>query len=693
MQHRLDPLLRPRSVAVIGASARAHSMGDWALRNLAKGGYRGRVYPVNPGYESLHAMRCYPAIAALPEVPDLVIFAVGDARVEAALDDAVTAGVPAAVLMSSLAVDGDRPPLLRQRVHKRVADAGMMVCGANGMGFYNVRDGVWACGFDSADHTPPGNVAIISHSGSGMSGIVDCEERLEINFAVSTGTELSVSMDEYLDFVLDLPETRVVGLFIETARNPAGFIAALEKAARKKIPIVALKTGRTETAARLAVSHSGAMAGDDVTYDALFERYGVQRVRDQDEWTTTLILFAKLHPVGDGGLVSLHDSGGERQLLVDLADEAGVALATLAPATVAALEKVLPPELPAVNPLDAWSRGGEDAGACMAKCFSLLLNDPNAALGAVVHDRAPYGSVYKSYLGYLRKAREFTGKPVALVAARQGTGQDRQVVESTQAGYPVLDGVWSFLGGVRALFSYRDFLKRAPSALPEANPRIVSSWRKRLALAAGAALGEADALSLLEHFGVRTSRPIAVESAAAAADAARQLGYPVVLKTARPGLAHKTEQDGVVVGIRDESELLAAYQDLWERLGPAALLAPMIEGEVELLLGARQDPQFGPVVVLGFGGILAETLRDAVFALPPFSPADARAYLDRLRLRPLFDGTRGRPPVNIDACCDSASRFSVLVHELRDSIAEIDVNPVIANATAAVAVDALVIPR
>lgn len=692
MQHRLDPLLRPRAVAVVGASARADSMGDWALRNLDRGGYRGRIYRVNPGYDELHGKRCYGALRDLPEVPDLVIFAVGDARVEAVLDDAIVAGVPAAVLMSSLSVDGDRPPLLVDRVRKRIADAGMMVCGANGMGFYNVRDGVWACGFDSADHAPPGNVAIISQSGAGMSGIIDCEQRLEINFAVSTGNELSVSMDEYLDFVLDLPETRVVGLFIETARNPAGFVAALEKAVQKKIPVVALKTGRTDDAARLAVSHSGAMAGDDATYDALFERYGVQRVRDQDEWTTALIMFAQLHPVGDGGLVTLHDSGGERQLLVDLADEAGVTLAILSTATVAALEEVLPPELPAVNPLDAWSRGGGDAGAYMAKCFSLLLNDPEAALGAVVHDRGPYGTVYPGYLGYLRTARELTGKPVAVVAARQGSGHDPRVVESTHAGFPVLDGVWSFLGGVRCLFAYRDFQKRAPGALPDANPRIVSSWRKRLALASGAALGEADALSLLEHFGVRTSRPIAVETAVAAADAARQLGYPVVLKSARPGLAHKTEQEAVLVNIRGESELLAAYEELCERLGPAALVAPMVEGDVELLLGARQDPQFGPVVVLGFGGVLAETIRDAVFALPPFSPADARAYLDRLRLRPLLDGTRGRPPIDIAACCDMASRFSVLVHELRDSIAEFDVNPLIVNATAAVAVDALVIP-
>ncbi len=177
----------------------------------------------------------------------------------------------------------------------------MLVCGANGMGFYNVRDHVWACGFDSCGHEAPGNVALISHSGSGMSGLIDSEARLRINFAVSTGNELGVTMDEYLDFVLDLPETKAVGLFVETARNPQGFRAALAKALERRIPVVALKTGRTIESAQLTVSHSGAMAGDDAAYEALFDRYGVQRVRDMDELATALILFAELPPIGPGG--------------------------------------------------------------------------------------------------------------------------------------------------------------------------------------------------------------------------------------------------------------------------------------------------------------------------------------------------------------------------------------------------------
>jgi acyl-CoA synthetase (NDP forming) len=423
-KHRLDPLLRPTSVAIVGASKRDDTVGAWALKNLGIGGYKGRIYPVNPRYDELLGLQCYASISELPEVPDLVIFAVADHRLEAALDDAIAAGIPAAVIQSTLVMDDDPEPVLKDRVQKKVRDAGMMVCGANGMGFYNVRDHVWTCGFDSSAHPAPGNVTLISHSGSGMSGIIDCEERVRINLAVSAGNELSTTMDEYLDFALELPETRVVGLFIETARNPDGFQAALQKAARLGIPVVALKVGRTEESARLAVSHTGAMAGDDATYEALFDRFGVQRARDQDELTTMLIMFAEMHPVGSGGLVSLHDSGGERQLLVDLADDANVPLTKLTESTVEKLQEVIDPELPAVNPLDAWSRGGPDAAEQMTRGLTLMMQDPGAAFGVVVHDRAPFGKIYSSYLSYLQRAHAESGKPVALVSATQGTGSD-----------------------------------------------------------------------------------------------------------------------------------------------------------------------------------------------------------------------------------------------------------------------------
>ncbi|MBT8077295.1 MAG: CoA-binding protein, partial [Gammaproteobacteria bacterium] len=326
MSHRLDPLLRPRSVAIVGASARPSTIGNHVMQNVIGGRYPGAVFPVNPGYEELLGLRCYPEIAALPEVPELAIFCVSDERIEAALDTAIAAGVPAVSIMSTLYLDNDRRPFLNERVRSKITASGVIACGANGMGFYNVTDRLWACGFDSRKHEPPGNIAFISHSGSGMCGIVDCDRRLRFNLAVSTGNELGVTMDEYLDFALDLPDTRVVGLFIETARNPAGLRAALQKANDSRIPVIAIKVGKTAKAAEMAMSHSGAIAGDDAAYDALFDRYGVQRVADMEEMAMALILFAAMHPIGSGGLVALHDSGGERQLLIDLADKAGVPL-------------------------------------------------------------------------------------------------------------------------------------------------------------------------------------------------------------------------------------------------------------------------------------------------------------------------------------------------------------------------------
>jgi acyl-CoA synthetase (NDP forming) len=691
LKHRLDPLLRPKSVAIVGASGTADTMGHWALKNLLKGGYRGCIYPVNPRYEELQGVRSFASISALPEVPDMVMFAVGDQRTESVLDEAIAAGIPAAVLMSALVVDNDHAPFLRERVRRKIHDSGMLVCGANGMGFYNIRDHVWACGFDSRMHEAPGNVSLISHSGSGMCGIVDCEARIRFNFACSAGNELSVTMDQYLDFVLDLPETRAVGLFVETARNPQGFRAALQKAAERRIAVVALKVGRTERSAQLTVSHSGTMAGDDATYDALFDRYGVQRVRDMDELATALILFAELHPVGPGGLVSLHDSGGERQLMIDLCDQAGVPLTELRRVTVEALEQVLDPELPAVNPLDAWSRGGPDAGKQMTQALTIMMQDPGAAIGAVVHDRAPEGYIYQSYAEYMRVAHEQSGKPAALVAARQGTGCDDRVVSFTHAGLPVLDGLPSFLRGIRALFDYRDFTAAEPAPAGSAPGWAVSKWQDRLT--GGTTLDEVFSLQLLQDFGLPASPCEVAGNELEVLAAARKLGYPLALKTAMPGMLHKSEHKGVYLGIADETQLVDKYNELLRRIGSRVLLAPMAGTGVEMILGVRRDGQFGPVVLMGFGGILAELTRDVAVALPPFDSAYARRRIDRLKFRPLLDGYRGSPAADVDAFCRMASDFSVVVDALRDELQEIDINPVIVSSKSCVAVDALIVGR
>jgi acyl-CoA synthetase (NDP forming) len=299
--------------------------------------------------------------------------------------------------------------------------------------------------------------------------------------------------------------------------------------------------------------------------------------------------------------------------------------------------------------------------------------------------------VYTSYLRFLQTAREASGKPVLLVAARQGSGFDPQVVEWTHAGFPVLDGVPSFLRGVRALFACRDHFATAETPPPAAPSEAVRRWKP--VLAGTDALDEVSSLAMLKDFGIPVADCRAVDDLRSLDEAAATLAFPVALKTATPGILHKTEQRGVILNIGNAAELRAMYAELSGRLGPRAIVAPMIGGGVEMILGARRDPQFGPVVLIGFGGIHAELLEDAVFALPPFDVDTARRKADALRMRPLLDGTRGEPPRDAAAFCEAAARFSAMVHALREELDEFDINPLIVTAEGCIAVDALVLGR
>jgi acetate---CoA ligase (ADP-forming) len=416
-----------------------------------------------------------------------------------------------------------------------------------------------------------------------------------------------------------------------------------------------------------------------------------------DELATALIMFAQPHPVAAGGLVSIHDSGGERQLIIDLADRAGVALAEVSAATERRLADLLDPGLLPVNPLDAWSKGGPDYHLVMEQCFATLMADEQAAFGAVVHDRAPNGAIYPAYIAYLKAGHAASGKPVFLVANHQGTGSDPLVAATTREGFPVLDGLSSFLTGARCLLNYRDFRHRwqAGETIDSGNTtdaRVVTSWAERLA--EGATLDEFESGRLLADFGITVNAAQRVQDETSAVRAATELGYPVVLKSAQPGLLHKTDQGGVRLNLRTEAELRAAYREMSGRLGPSALLSRMVTGTgVEMMLGVVRDEQFGPLVLMGFGGIHVETLHDVVCALPPFTAATARRLLSGLQQRQLLEAHRGAPAVDIDAFCTAAASLSRLAATLGEAVGEIDVNPVLVQPKGCLALDALVVGR
>jgi hypothetical protein len=328
----------------------------------------------------------------------------------------------------------------------------------------------------------------------------------------------------------------------------------------------------------------------------------------------------------------------------------------------------------------------------MQRCLGAMMADAQAAFGAVIHDRVAGGGIYPGYLDYLRAGHAQSRKPAFLVANRQGTGADPAVIAATREGFPVIDGLRSFLVGAKCLLAYRDYLRCPPMQPPGTPPGARERWRARLA--AGGVLDELEAGALLADFGLPMNPSERATSEQAACAAARRFGGPVVLKSLAPGLHHRSDVGGVVLDLRDERAVAAAYADLSRRLGPQVLVAPMVpSGGVEMLLGLVRDEQLGPLVVLGFGGIHAETLRDVRCLLPPFDAAAARAALDRLRLRPLLDGPRGGGPLDVESFCRAAARFSALAAELGDEIEEIDINPIIVHATGCTGVDALLRPR
>ena len=689
MPHRLDPLLDPESIVIVGAST-SGGMGSRLIKNLQHGGFKGKLFGLHPKNKEAFGVPCYPDFKSLPEKVDHAIFAVSDQRIEGLIDAAIEADVKAMSIMSMLFLDDDKEPYLKDRIQLKLKDAEILLCGANGMGFFHIEKGVWVNGYYTRPNHEPGGICIISQSGSGLAGIIDCEERINLNLSVSSGSELTVGAEDYLDYVLHQQSTKAVGMFLETIRKPDQMIQAFQLAKERKIPIVVLKTGRTEQSAELTVSHSGGLAGIDDYYDALFEKYGIQRVADMDELATTLIMFDQPHTLATGNMVSIHDSGGERQLMIDIADQQGVEFAELEDGTTQKLKEILEPGLPAVNPLDAWGKGLEDADQIMADCITEMLDDPNASMAAIVMDRGPLGLIHEEYIDYyMKQANDRTGKPVFLVTNRQGTGIHPLVVEATKMGMPVLDGIQSFLAGVRCLHQYRDFLSRED--VIDLNLDSDKLKKHQDQLEQSDFVSEADALNMFFDLGLNANQSKIINNEEELLSEAKSMDFPLVLKTAVEDVYHKSELNGVYLNIDSEEKLRLSYEQLQEKHPGKALLARMIQSEgIEMIVGMTTDQQLGPMVTIGFGGYYAEALNDTVTMMPPFSKQAAKEALKSLKMKSLFEGYRGSKPVDLDAFAEFASRFSMIALELSNQICEIDLNPVILGSDICIAVDALI---
>ncbi len=691
--HRLARMLAPRSIALVGASARPGSVGNLMVRTLLGGGFPGEVALVNPRYDEIESLPCRASLGELETPPDLVVAGVGGERVEAVLDEAVAVGAGGLVVFD--ACHGQHPAggTLLARLRDKAQEADLPVCGGNAMGFYNLPARCHAS-FYASPHLKPGGITLIAHSGSVFTVLSLNDARYRFDLVVSSGQEIGAGIDEYLDYALERPGTRVVALFMEAARRPEAFAAALAKAAARGVPVVVCKVGRTEESARLARSHSGALAGSDAAYDALFERYGALRVETVDQLMNAALLLSQGRLPGPGGLGLVTDSGGLRETLIDRAERRGSGLAALSPATLARLEGVLPDQLTPSNPLDCAGDLDEGFAQVFEEGLRILAEAPEVGLlGYEFDGRDDF--LYAPGLAELaHRLPDLSGKPCFVYSSFANTSNRMLAERLADAGVPLINGLDEMLSAAAAVLAWRD--ARAQLAAPDPPPcapdkAVVGRWRARLT--EQPSLSEAEGLALLADFGVPTVPHQTAADLAELRAAAGDLGFPAALKTASEGLDHKSDAGGVRLGIADAAELEAAYRDLSERLGPEVIVQPMAPRGVEIAFGCVVDPDFGPLVMVSAGGTLIELLSDRRFALAPFGPARSRRLLDGLNCRRLLDGVRGQPPADLDALAQALAAFSVLAGELADVLQEMDVNPVMAGEHGALAVDALVVAK
>lgn len=674
---RVARMLEARSVAVVGASERPGSFGLRLATEALRSPAHPEVHFVHPRHRSVLNRPCVPSLADLPDPVDLVLLGVPDLALPEQLALAAKRDDAGAVVF------GTAPGLGPQLA---AAAGPMALCGGGCMGFVNVARGIRAIGYLERDTLPVGPIALVTHSGSVFSALLRTHRRLEYSLAVSSGQELVTTTADYLSYALDRSETRVIGLFLETMRDVPALRTCLARAAARDLPVVALTVGGSPTGRVLVDAHSGALAGDDAAWEALFEAYGVHRVLDLDELVDTLETFAvgrRLRPSSPRTLATVHDSGAERVLVADVAERVGVRFAALSADTVTRLAGLLGEGLAPTNPLDVWSTGA-GTERLFTECLSALADDEEVGVVALGIDLVPEYDGDDSYPLAVEAALRRTDKPV-VVLANLASAVDQDTAGRLRAqGAPVLEGTVTGLRALAHLLARRT----SPAAAVTVDEPRRDRWLARLA---AGPLDAAGSMALLANYGIPVAATLPAGSEREALAAAATVGYPVVLKTA--GAAHKSDVSGVRVGLDGDGAVAAAYADLAARLGADVVVQHQQPAGVEVALGLVRDPLLGPLVVVAAGGTMVELVGSRAVALPPVGPERARKLLSGLVVDRLLDGVRGRPPVDRAAVVAAVLAVSQLAVELGDGLEALDVNPLIVTPEGAVAVDALLLPR
>ncbi|WP_241067777.1 acetate--CoA ligase family protein [Achromobacter insuavis] len=689
----LARLLDPASIAIVGASDNPDKIGGRPIHYMRRHGYAGTLYPINPQRAEVQGERAWPSLAALPAAPDLAIVAVAGEQAVRAVDDCAALGVAAAIVISAgFSETGEAGRALQDAMTARARAAGMRIVGPNSQGLANFGNGAIASFSTMFLEVTPGDgpVAVISQSG-GMCAMVYGllrQRGIGVRHVHATGNEADVSVAELACATLRDPEVGCVLLYLESLREAGPLAEAAALARTRGVPLIVVKSGRSEAGARAAASHTGALANEDRAVDAFFEHHGILRARDPQE----LVRYAELalrSPLPQGPrVVVVSNSGASCVLASDAAAERGLEIAPLAPATQQALADRLPGYATTVNPVDITAALLSNNGL-FGQVLPVIGADPAADMFLLDIPVAGRGYDVDSFAtdaaGFARAA----SKPVVVVA-----WQDNVAATFRAHGLPVYADEIQAMDALSALLRLRrlrerDGVIRAPQAALAAD--LAPD-------AAGGFLSEAASLALLADNGLAVIEHAVCRTADEAVAAWRRIGAPVALKACSAQLPHKSEHGLVALGLNDEAALRTAFAHQAQTLGKldvrdgAWLVARMRRGLHECALGARVDPVLGPVVMIGSGGKYVEALRDVAVLMPPFDAAQVIEKLRGLRIGALLQGVRGDPPADVEALARQAVALGDYALAAGPRLASIDINPVMVGAVGqgAVAVDALV---
>ncbi len=697
----LTRLLHPASVAVIGASTRAGSFGERVLHNLQH--YGGRVYPVNARYEQIGERHCYPNVAALPEVPDCAVVTAAREAVEEIVQDCARAGVGGVIIFASGYAETGKQDRIEQqyRLAAIARETGMRIVGPNCIGVVNALLDMRVTFMDITPIPPPRkqSIGMVSQSGAlGMALAQAVVRGVSFSHVMTSGNSCDVDMADYISYLADDPSCAAIACVFEGMAEPERMLVAAERAWQRDKPLIVFKMATGEQGAAAAMSHTGSLAGSQAAYRAVFQRAGAILVEDYEALAETAAFFAKAPPPKARGVAVVAASGGAAIMAADRAEQYGVPL----PQPNDAVRDILMSHIPefgsARNPCDVTAQILANPESLNA-CADALLGDPS--YGALVvpqtYGYAPSAKRIPVYDALAAKHGKIT-----CIAWQTEWLEGPGVKEAEESEHVALFRSMPHCFAALAAWHWRAKKRASGAPTTPATPEKVLAQAKRLILAAkGQTLTEREAKQVLALYGVPVVGEHLAQSVDEAMNAAGSLGYPVVLKVESPDLPHKTEAGVVRLNIHSADEVRAAHQTIMAKVN-AVTPAPRINGVlvqrmmpqgIEMVVGARIDPLFGPLVVVGLGGILVELLQDSALAPAPVTHDEALALLAQLKGARLLDGFRGMPGVDRNRLADVICSIATFAADHRDAIAELDVNPLICTGDSITAVDALIVPK